>query len=565
MKDLEQLILSKSRPVQKEAKRIGVSELDKLIMEVLEDSSSVVTNLVRDLKAHINNQIQNNSELYIGEEAVVELIPATDKKGAQIKIFNFSNNYNSRRPAKEDILKNIEGMKDSGTAGDDEKKPSISWLRSMRYPLGGRKTIAVELKPSGKISRELGGNASTLMEEVLGYYISGEQQFMETAKNALKVDPGYFGIAKTTYEKLNTTNEDFKAMVKNYKGGSKPYVINPTKKEPDKHSYSQAYMDFKTKATGEGTLYAGQRLTYSREGKTDVLIESDKEYKISVKDGSVDTQLVSSQGPDAAFMLWVGMQAEKLTPDEAGSKALLDAIDKAAVAQITAISEVFSTKGYKKLEGDINVINKPLSRLARLGKTVDDLENGVTNELLNQFQIQLKKISDTGKKAIIREAATGEYKFADKNNVANWMLKFSKIDPAFIPMDQMLQELYDNELKNIKIRVSRRGQSGSSAKLRFRIDNHRIKPLVKAVVKSAQAVEQDVKRLTENKSLNEVEWHKMLKKVEQTLSNIGIFFIDKIKKIYASLKEEVIVLYNKLTTPEGFAETQEYLDYEITI
>ena len=35
MKALEQLILSKSRPVQKEAKRIGVSELDKLIMEAL--------------------------------------------------------------------------------------------------------------------------------------------------------------------------------------------------------------------------------------------------------------------------------------------------------------------------------------------------------------------------------------------------------------------------------------------------------------------------------------------------------------------------------------------------
>ena len=35
MKELERLILSKSRPVQKEAKHIGVSELDKLIMEAL--------------------------------------------------------------------------------------------------------------------------------------------------------------------------------------------------------------------------------------------------------------------------------------------------------------------------------------------------------------------------------------------------------------------------------------------------------------------------------------------------------------------------------------------------
>jgi hypothetical protein len=35
MKELEQLILSKSSPVQKEAKHIGVSELDKLIMEAV--------------------------------------------------------------------------------------------------------------------------------------------------------------------------------------------------------------------------------------------------------------------------------------------------------------------------------------------------------------------------------------------------------------------------------------------------------------------------------------------------------------------------------------------------
>ena len=40
MKALEQLILSKSRPVQKEAKRIGVSELDKLIMEALSEAPS---------------------------------------------------------------------------------------------------------------------------------------------------------------------------------------------------------------------------------------------------------------------------------------------------------------------------------------------------------------------------------------------------------------------------------------------------------------------------------------------------------------------------------------------
>ena len=40
MKALEQLILSKSRPVQKEAKHIGVSELDKLIMEAVADAAA---------------------------------------------------------------------------------------------------------------------------------------------------------------------------------------------------------------------------------------------------------------------------------------------------------------------------------------------------------------------------------------------------------------------------------------------------------------------------------------------------------------------------------------------
>tara|TARA_R110000796_G_scaffold127389_1_gene242688 strand:+ start:648 stop:1628 length:981 start_codon:yes stop_codon:yes gene_type:complete len=51
MKALEQLILSKSRPVQKEAKHIGVSELDKLIMEVAVSGQQSERNLVTGINA----------------------------------------------------------------------------------------------------------------------------------------------------------------------------------------------------------------------------------------------------------------------------------------------------------------------------------------------------------------------------------------------------------------------------------------------------------------------------------------------------------------------------------
>jgi hypothetical protein len=61
MKDLEQLILSKSRPVQKEAKHFGVSELDGLIMEALlneagkESQEYAVINAVNDAVKKNNN------------------------------------------------------------------------------------------------------------------------------------------------------------------------------------------------------------------------------------------------------------------------------------------------------------------------------------------------------------------------------------------------------------------------------------------------------------------------------------------------------------------------------
>ena len=65
MKALEQLILSKSRPVQKEAKHFGVSELDKLIMEALlrdaqlgdypEEQAAAIQNVLTLLKKKFPN------------------------------------------------------------------------------------------------------------------------------------------------------------------------------------------------------------------------------------------------------------------------------------------------------------------------------------------------------------------------------------------------------------------------------------------------------------------------------------------------------------------------------
>ena len=86
MKELERLILSKSRPVQKEAKHIGVSELDKLIMEAVANAATKAAvserqewGMLNAINAHAS--VETPITLIAGTGRIAGVIGATKMSG----------------------------------------------------------------------------------------------------------------------------------------------------------------------------------------------------------------------------------------------------------------------------------------------------------------------------------------------------------------------------------------------------------------------------------------------------------------------------------------------------
>ena len=571
MKELEQLILSKSRPVQKEAKRIGVSELDKLIMEALNEleigadrigMSAIddgeygrsITALVKALENHINNELKDKTDGYIGDKETgkAKVLPPNEK--GVIKILNFSNSYDARRGPKENMLDD-DDLKKFGLIDSGENNPrGNTYKRTIRTT---SPKFTLELKPSGKA--EDAGNPATVMEEVLGYWISGEKDFTETYGEAMDADPGYFGTGKKTYLKLYDDNNDFKKMVDGYQSADKPFVLTPAaaKKEGKETGFSPLYMEFINKASPS---FAGQRTSFSREGKTDIQIiskASQSPYNISVKKAATATQLVGSQGGDAAFHIWFGVQASK--PQMPSIEQLTNALLEDKAGDIKAIADLFSKKGYEEIGGNISVVNKILSTLTQLMSKPQELIEEAENTTIRLFNEQVKNITDDGKKRIIREAATGEFKFSDKKNVANWMLEFSETNPAFEPMDKVLDSLYKTNLNKLKIRVSRRGD-----KLRQRIDKAAYEDVQRAAAEVEKNAEQVAAQIEKADELNEG----LLDFVKKTFNTL----VEELKKLYERLKEfvkeTVELFYNvfeeAFKSSDNFAESQELVNYELS-
>ena len=177
-------------------------------------------------------------------------------------------------------------------------------------------------------------------------------------------------------------------------------------------------------------------------------------------------------------------------------------------------------------------------------------------------------ITDDGKKRIIREAATGEFKFSDKKNVANWMLEFSETNPAFEPMDKVLASLYKTNLDKLKIRVSRRGD-----KLRQRIDKAAYEDIQRAVAEVEESAAEVATQIEKADELNEIELVStaidFLKKIfDPLVEKLG----EKVRKLYEKLKnfvkETVESFYNvfeeAFKSSDSFAESQELVNYELS-
>jgi hypothetical protein len=550
MKELEQLILSKSRPVQKEVKQLQKSELDRLIVEAfLGEQQQDAAALRQALENHINKELEAGTVGYIGDEAKIE-----PPKNGVIKILNFSKSYDARRGPKEKML-NDPSLKEFGLIDSGKNNPrGNTYKRTIRTT---SPKFTLELKPSGKVGQV--GNPATVMEEVLGYWISGKNKFKETYGDAMDTDPGYFGTGEKTYLKLYSNNNDFKEMVDEFQDANKPFVLTPTaaKKAGEETGYSPLYMEFVNKASPS---FAGQVTSFSREGKTDIQIISktpQSPYNISIKDAATATQLVGSQGGDAAFHIWFGVQASK--PEMPSKEQLTNALLEDKAGDIKAIADLFSKRGYEEIGGNISVVNKILSRLTQLMSKPQELIEEAENTTIKLFNEQVNNITDDGKKRIIREAATGEFKFSDKKNVANWMLEFSETNPAFEPMDKVLDSLYKTNLDKLKIRVSRRGD-----KLRQRIDKAAYEDVQRAAAEVEKSAEQAATQIEKADELNEG----LLDFLKKTFNTL----VEKLKKLYERLKkfvkETVESFYNvfeeAFKSSDSFAESQELVNYELS-
>ena len=553
MKELEQLILSKSRPVQKEAKHIGVSELDKLIMEALLGEQDDAPELViPDIYSAEQKQAIQQIFPKIKEKFPNAAVDATTTNSATIAFTN-TGGRESRQKAIEELFPNHTG--DFFTTGGKKigiKKAADLAGLSLKFREGTAEKVS-----------------ATFMEKVLAYYMSGDRKaFGNEVEEKLK-DPALAAEltpAADTITNLSKSNSEFKKLVKNFKSAEIPALgVDPDTGEKGTlgEAYSEEFIDFR-KVSLQSDAYEGQKITWGREAKTDLIIKSDKTYDISIKKGDGDTQLLSFQGPAAGFLLWVGLEASQQKLDV--SVAKLDQKIKAKEKQMQILSSIFSKTAYADLDGDISLMNKLLRQVVSLGKNIEKEAGELLNEAFQVFQDEVSKIDETGKKAIIREAATGARLFEGRSDlVADWMLKWSSNESlsAFMSMDEFLAKIEKVRAANLNLRVSRR----TADKFRLRIDNKQAEELKDAISDSQAAAQESTQAITEilnEQQLNELSWgdiKNFFGGLVQTIQKI----LQILKKIWESLKEQIKKVYNTLkdalSSEENFAKSQEYFTY----
>ena len=124
MKELEQLILSKSRTVQKEAKHIGVSELDKLIMEAVAN-----VNALEEAALGFAQLAKNTSRFQKFIQKIIqgEKFELIDGEKARIK----------KDPL---LLQNLQAVLDSGDLSSQNVR-NIFGTRNIRFEMEDGRTL----------------------------------------------------------------------------------------------------------------------------------------------------------------------------------------------------------------------------------------------------------------------------------------------------------------------------------------------------------------------------------------------------------------------------------------
>ena len=477
MKELERLILSKSRPVQKEAKHIGVSELDKLIMEALLAEA-------KELKSY-SSQDQQIINKVIG--ALEPLFPAISFK------------------------------------------PESST------------TTTVFLQNTGdEVLRQQGVESLPFAEEPFLYYNNnpslpkigftfGGLKFILKKGQGKKTDGGFnpTKFEGDLIEAIANLN-NFSADVDDYKNGA-PYTtvaIENIENTPLKSGVTSARLATNSPLT---PIYKRHGVT-SGTPKADILVN---DSGVSVKKFEA-SQLMSAQGPEFAAVIdaaaeSLGTAVEGKTLEIITSlmkpKRLGGHFEKAKEEAGGAFDfqrTLQSLLGFK--EGDIT------------SERVEEVSHLIGNKILlsesdDLAQLIQKDILSTPefKMAILKEAVSGRGKFTQKEAVADSILKWSVESPSRANYHILDDDYYNKLMGETKFGIRSRGnQRGLAA---------RVDRVGKQKIEEQLLVESDYHFLHETvESLCEGLFTDLLQKAK----GMGTRAWNKAQEIYKAVKSEVV-------------------------
>ena len=422
MKELEQLILSKSRPVQKEAKHIGVSELDKLIMEALlaeerefSEYSPAEQKLINDFLAKLRAA---------GMEKAV-FMPEKSKP----KTFVFTNTAKDIQ-RDEFISKNF----------PDAKGKKELFLSSAGLKTGVKKQNGY----SYLLTQGTGTGEDFSSTDYEGNLIDAFANVMNSRGNAGKkknIAPKFDKTATTNVQAIEASVEKVVGQLKEIKFAqdtplTKLYTDRGVKKETP---------------------------------KADIIFNGDIGVSVKKLEAS---QIMSAQGPEAAAVIAVAGEGK-------ATEAALNIIQSIMRPERFS-DEVIGVAGEtSELPGSYKTDDKAgIKALNPILKGEDDTvtepaKQTIKNNLAEEVKERLgEKLDDTldnilaitkapgFEKRVIFEAITGDKKFqtATPPGNATYMLKWSILDPAASQFKLVDEQTVNELLPQLKLDLRLRGK-----------------------------------------------------------------------------------------------------------
>jgi len=502
-KELEQLILSKSRPVQKEVKQLQKSELDRLIIEAFlgekrefseysEEQQSSINDVIKTLKTKFPN-IALKSDTSTQNRVVLHNTGDDKLRGDGVEL----------------------AMKELDGAG----KPFFYYNNNPKLPKIGftYKGLNFVLK---KGSGKKGG----------GF-------------NATKFE----GDLITAIADIN----GFSADVGEYKNGG---IYEDVAKENIENT------SLKSGASSAGLAKSSPLTeTYTKHGvksgtpKADILVD---DARVSVKKYEA-SQLMSAQGPEFAAVI----DAAALSLGSAATPTALDAISN--LMKPAKLGGKFEKA--KEETGGAFDFQRSLQTLLGFkeggitSERVDEVSQLIANKVLLKETQTLAQVINSEiintpefKMAILREAVTGAGKFTNNEAIADHILKWSIQDPKRASYNVLDDEYYAKLMGETSFGIRSRGNDRGLA---ARIDRT-------GKIDEQLLTEAENKLLEEKLDLMlEGLFTDLLNKAKDA----GTKVFEKAKQIYETIKKSVIqyvskfLNYLKNLAKQGFSYLLQFL------